>query len=124
MPSGAENPNYHRSKLIKSYDIQGDIFGPYNDYFGSSYGVLFTNTIKNSTPYVIRQRDRLDVISFNNYGNTSLWWAIALFNPNIYHPLVLNVGETINIPSKKDIDSFFLSFKSGTVNAAGTTVQV
>ena len=124
MPSGAENPNYHRSSLIKSFSVPGDSFSPYNDFFGSSYSLLFTNTVRRSTPYVVKQKDRLDLISYNYYGNTSLWWAIALYNPSIYHPLILNVGDTINIPSKEDIDAFFLNFKSGEINSTNVTVQV
>lgn len=122
--SSAENPNYHRSTLVKSFAVANDDFSPYNDFFGSSYQNLFTNTIKSSTPYVIKQKDRLDLISYRNYGTTSLWWAVAFFNPTIYHPLILTVGSTINIPSKADIDTFFLTFKAGEVNSTNATVEV
>lgn len=124
MPSSAENPNYHRSTLIKSFSIPEDNFSPYNDYFGSSYGTLFNNTIKRSTPYVIKQKDRLDLLSYRYYGTTSLWWAIAMYNSNVYHPMVLTTGDTINIPSKEDIDIFFLNFKSGEINSGNNAVQV
>lgn len=124
MPTSAENPNYHRSTLIRSFSIPDDDFSPYNDFFGSSYQALLMNTVKNFTPYVLKQKDRLDLLSFSNYGTTSLWWAIALYNPTIYHPLILNVGDTINIPSKADLDTFFLNFKAGEVNTTNVTVQV
>lgn len=124
MSSGAENPNYHRSTLIKTFSITGDALSPFNDYFGSSYALLFKSNVKNFSPYIIRQRDRLDQISYKYYGTTSLWWAIAIFNESIYHPMLLNVGDTINIPSKIDIDAFLLAFKSGEINSANANVQV
>lgn len=124
MPSGAENPTYHRSTLIKSFTTPDAPETLFNDFFGSSYSILFKNSVRNFSPYIIRQRDRLDQLSYVNYGTTSLWWAIALYNPNIYHPLILNAGDTINIPSKADIDAFLLAFKNGEVNAGNNTVQV
>lgn len=122
--TSAENPNYHRSNLIKSFTVANDSFSPYNDFFGSSYQILFANTVKSSTPYVIKQNDRLDLLSYRNYGTTSLWWAIALYNPSIYHPLILAVGSTINIPAKADLDRFFLQFKAGELNSSNATVEV
>lgn len=124
MTSGAENPIYHRSKLIKSYDIIGDEYGPYNDYFGSNYANLFRASIKNSTSYTVKQRDRLDQISFIYYGTTSLWWAISLYNDAIIHPLLITPGQSISIPSKTEIDAFLVSYKSSRVNNLNTTVQV
>lgn len=124
MSSSAENASYHRSNLIKSYEIVNDEYGPYLDYFGSSYSLLFNNSVKRSTPYTLKQKDRLDLLSYTNYGTTSLWWAIAMYNPSIFHPLILTVGQIINIPSKIDIDSFLLSYKSGQVNSSNVTVQI
>ena len=89
MKSSAENPSYHRSTLIKSFTVPESPTVIRNDYFGSSYITLFKNKVNRSNPYIIRQNDRLDLLSQRNYGTTSLWWAIAIFNPNIYHPLIL-----------------------------------
>lgn len=125
MRSGSENPSYHRSTLIKSFTVPEDPTVFKNDYFGSSYITLFRNKVTRSSPYTIRQRDRLDNLSYQYYGTTSLWWAIAIFNPNIYHPLLLVAGTRINIPTKEAIDSFFAAYKSGLLNAAtNATVEV
>jgi hypothetical protein len=124
MSSSAENPNYHRSALINTFTLPEDPTTPLNDFFGSSYVTLFNHKVKRSTPYIIRQRDRLDLISYRYYGNTSLWWVIAIFNTNIYHPLILNVGDTINIPLKVDVDAFFLANKAGQLNSPNTNIQV
>lgn len=125
MRSTAENPTYHRSSLIKTFSLPEKPTELRNDYFGSSYITLFKNKVNRSNPYTIRQNDRLDLLSQQNYGTTSLWWAIAIFNPNIYHPLILPVGLKINIPTKASIDNFFASFKSGKLNASNNaTVNV
>lgn len=121
MRSSAENPNYHRSNLIKTFTVAEDSYTLRNDYFGSSYVTLFKNKVNRSNPYTIRQNDRLDLLSQRNYGTTSLWWAIAIFNPNIYHPLLLSPGLVINIPTKAAIDEFFSAYRAGQLNSTSNT---
>lgn len=112
--SSEESAVYHRTNFISTYNIADDPYGPYVDYFGSSYVQLFQSIVKNFRSYTIKQRDTLDMISFRFYGTTSLWWAIALASTNIIHPLVLTAGQTLKIPNKADIDSFVLRYKNTT----------
>ena len=54
----------------------------------------------NCSFYVVSEMDigRVDLISYNCYGNSSYWWAICLVN-NIGNPFELLVGQSLRIPS-------------------------
>ena len=43
------------------------------------------------------EADRLDLIAFNYYGNSSMWWIIAIAN-NIIDPFIVPAGLTLKIP--------------------------
>ncbi len=46
------------------------------------------------------QGDRYDVLALSYYGDSSLWWVIAIANPNIdLMTLVIPEGSQIRIPS-------------------------
>ena len=46
------------------------------------------------------QGDRYDVLALNYYGDSSLWWIIAIANPNVdLMTLVIPEGSQIRIPS-------------------------
>ena len=46
------------------------------------------------------QGDRYDLLALNYYGDSSLWWVIAVANPNIsLGTLVIPEGVQIRIPS-------------------------
>jgi len=46
------------------------------------------------------QGDRYDLLALNYYGDSSLWWVIAIANPNIsLGTLVIPEGVQIRIPS-------------------------
>ena len=45
------------------------------------------------------QGDRYDLLALNYYGNSSLWWIIAIANPNLgLDTLILPEGQQIRIP--------------------------
>jgi phage tail protein X len=46
------------------------------------------------------QGDRYDILALNYYGDSSLWWVIAIANPNVdLMTLVIPEGAQIRIPS-------------------------
>lgn len=46
------------------------------------------------------QGDRYDILALQYYGDSSLWWVIAIANPNIdLMTLVIPQGVQIRIPS-------------------------
>jgi phage tail protein X len=46
------------------------------------------------------QGDRYDVLALNYYGDSSLWWIIAIANPNIgLSTLVIPEGVQVRIPN-------------------------
>jgi phage tail protein X len=46
------------------------------------------------------QGDRYDVLALSYYGDSSLWWVIAIANPNVdLMTLVIPEGSQIRIPS-------------------------
>ena len=46
------------------------------------------------------QGDRYDILALNYYGDSSLWWVIAIANPNVdLMTLVIPEGSQIRIPS-------------------------
>jgi hypothetical protein len=122
--SSAENPSYHRSKLIKSFTVENSKLPTRLDYFGSSYLTLLKSKVTRFNTYILKQGDRLDLLSYKAYQNTSLWWLLFAYNTNLHHPLNLPPGEAIKIPLKEDVDSFLLAYKSGEVNAAAGAVEV
>ena len=45
------------------------------------------------------QGDRYDLLALNYYGDSSLWWVIAVANPNIsLGTLIIPEGAQIRIP--------------------------
>jgi phage tail protein X len=46
------------------------------------------------------QGDRYDILALNYYGDSSLWWVIAVANPNVdLMTLVIPEGSQIRIPN-------------------------
>lgn len=52
--------------------------------------------------YVLREGDRLDVLSYRFYGTPELWWYLAYVN-GIMNPLELEVGKVLVIPKFKKL---------------------
>lgn len=43
--------------------------------------------------------DRLDVLAYQMYRNSGLWWIIAEHNPEIHDPNNIPVGSVLRIPN-------------------------
>lgn len=55
-------------------------------------------------PYTCLDRDPLPNISRRMYGTTTLYWVIAMYN-GIIHPLEIQAGQLLKIPSLNAISS-------------------
>lgn len=44
------------------------------------------------------EKNRLDLIAYNYYGNAELWWVIAIAN-DIKNPFEIDAGDILRIPS-------------------------
>ena len=67
---------------------------------------IFTSTERTNSDYYITSKitDRLDLLAYKYYGDTSLWWIIAIANNIGKGSLFIEPGIQIRIPS--DIQSF------------------
>lgn len=52
----------------------------------------------NSITVTANERDRLDIIAHNVYGEASQWWRIAAANKHVNGSLHILPGETLIIP--------------------------
>jgi len=78
---------------------------------------IYVNSIYPDIPYsnsdyylITTLGDRLDVLAYNLYGDTSLWWIIASANSLPGDSLVPPIGVQLRIPT--DIQSILNSYKS------------
>lgn len=49
--------------------------------------------------YIWKDRDRLDLVSYNFYRRTDFWWFILDNNPEIVDPSNIPAGTVLRIPS-------------------------
>lgn len=59
----------------------------------------FPEVLKDYFLYIWKENDRIDMVANQFYGNTSLWWQILDFNPEIVNPWQIPVGTAIRIPN-------------------------
>ena len=53
--------------------------------------------------YTVVQRDTIDGIAYNQYGNAQLWWAIMDANPKYQSEIEIKPGDVIMIPSYDEV---------------------
>jgi hypothetical protein len=58
---------------------------------------VFPEIIDDFFVYTWKEGDRIDIVSDKFYGNSSLWWQIMDFNPEILNPWQIPVGTTLRI---------------------------
>lgn len=77
------------------------------DYL-SSTEIVFEEFPTPEKVYVVRQSDlnRMDIISFNVYGNPNYWWLIALRNGIIDTRDDMFMGKKLYIPNLSDFYTF------------------
>ena len=105
----SSNFDYYSSSLYLEYDQQTNMYVPYNS--------LFLNRLRSlpvSGTFDFDRYDtigRFDLISYELYSTTKLWWVLFLYN-NLYSFLDLVQGVSLKYPSKSDIDSMIVSLSN------------
>lgn len=56
-----------------------------------------------ATYYTVVQGDTIDGISFRQYGNAQLWWAIMDANPKYQSEVEIKPGDVLMIPSFEEV---------------------
>ena len=57
--------------------------------------------------YTVVGGDRIDLIAYRQYGDSTLWWVIAVANNLELLPTALNVGDVIRIPAQAGLSGYF-----------------
>lgn len=57
--------------------------------------------------HVVKDNERLDLIAYNYYGDSLLWWVIADVN-EIYNPLEITPGDSLLIPEFEKVKALSL----------------
>jgi nucleoid-associated protein YgaU len=74
------------------------------DALAFSYTEL-VNFISQTQQYMVVGDEQITTIAYRFYGTTSLWWVILLYN-GINHPLDIEGGTLLLIPSKQEVLGF------------------
>ncbi len=48
--------------------------------------------------YTVKQGDRFDSLAWKFFSDSTLWWALADANPEVWYPSDLTPGSVIRIP--------------------------
>lgn len=57
--------------------------------------------------YTVVGGDRIDLIAHRQYGDSTLWWVIAVANDLELLPAALNIGDIIRIPAQAGLSGYF-----------------
>lgn len=105
-------------------DIDNDADDPnttnYLDIFNPSYAINICKAIKSYVPYPFDGTLTIENISYRMYGTTSLWWIIIMYN-GLTHPLEIQPGTVLFIPSISDINQILTILPK---NQIGQIVQI
>lgn len=64
-----------------------------------------TNEDDNFHEVLTRDENRIDLIAYQYYQNTSLWWVIAITN-ELKNPFDLDIGTILRVPSINSLYGF------------------
>jgi len=79
--------------------------------------------IKSWQPYSWIHDDNIVSLSFNFYGNTTLYWVIQYYN-GIIDQFEIKPGTTIKIPDTREIEQAFNEAGGAKPSVIGTTVSI
>jgi hypothetical protein len=78
--------------------------------FGTFLDIMVPRTITKNPDDVVYQIDRVyqfrpDLLAFDLYGDSALWWVFAARNPNVIEDPLLDflIGTTIYVPKKETL---------------------
>lgn len=63
--------------------------------------------------YIITSfEDRLDLLAYQYYGDSTLWWIISQANPDKVRrdSFFIKLGVQIRIPNPDDVERFYIDF--------------
>jgi len=63
--------------------------------------------------YIITSfEDRLDLLAFQYYGDSNLWWVINRANPEVTRrdSFFIKLGEQVRIPDPNNIERYIIEF--------------
>lgn len=82
---------YASGVVVKSYDARKP-----------AYSVTLFRQFPTSTAefyyYTWTQRDRIDLLAYELFGDPNLWWTIMDYNPEISNPFDIPIGTVLRIP--------------------------
>ena len=90
-----EKTSRHR-RCIKYRDITDNVL-----YVGTCECMEFDKKDTDSH-HVVAESERIDLLAYRYYGDSSLWWVIADAN-DIANPLRLYAGQHLRIPAKSTV---------------------
>lgn len=83
----------------------------------NSYFIYKLSSLAESGKYTISvDETRMDLISYNIYGDTHYWWILMLYNNEI-EVENLAAGDVLSYPSLTDLENLFFSL-AGLQNTA------
>lgn len=92
--------------------------GKFMEYTSSAHDILNSYLVNEipklseSGKYTVSVEERrLDLISYNIYGDTQYWWILMLYN-SIFEISDVISGVILGFPSLNDLESLFFSLKS------------
>lgn len=94
--------NYRYQNILVTKDITGERY-----YSNNIYPDILAS--ENDSYVITVLGDRLDLIAFDFYGDTSLWWIIASANSLPGDSLYLEPGMQLRIPS--DVAGIITNYK-------------
>lgn len=59
--------------------------------------------LESATYYTVIQKDTIDGIAYQHYGNAQLWWAIMDANPRFQSELEIKPGDVLVIPDYNEV---------------------
>lgn len=76
------------------------------------FSIDFLSKFSTGTYHVVtnEEQNRIDKISFAEYGRSSFWWLIAWAN-KIIDPFIIKAGTTLYIPTSNEYRKFVLENK-------------
>jgi hypothetical protein len=75
----------------------------------TSYFLLKLPGLTESGKYTVTvEENRMDLISYNIYGDTQYWWIIMIYNQEIEVDAVV-AGDVLSYPSLTDLENLFFS---------------
>lgn len=68
--------------------------------------------------YQVKDTDRIDLLAFKFYGDSILWWVLAVANNLEFLPTDFNTVSVLRVPSQRYVQQVL--FKNATFGSSGS----